>query len=50
MNMAEGARLRALESQVEALTNQIKDVVRRLDDLSNAERARSEREARKKVG
>ena len=54
MNMAEGARLRALEAHVEALLNRTKDLERRVDDLSNAERARSDREqrteARKKVG
>jgi hypothetical protein len=50
MNMAEGARLRQLEALVESLKSQVADLVRRVDDLSNAERARTEREARKKVG
>lgn len=44
MNMAEGARLRAAEAQILAHENRIKDLERRLDELSNAERARTERE------
>lgn len=40
MNIAEAHRMKALESQVEALTNRLKDVERRLDDFSKAERAK----------
>lgn len=45
MNMAEGARLRALEAQVEALNHRLKDMERRLDDFSKAERAKQTKKA-----
>ena len=44
MNMAEGARLRQVETLVQSLEAQVKELTRRVDDLSNAERARTERE------
>lgn len=42
MNMAEGARLKALESQVESLKFQVADLTRRMDDLSKSNRLLSD--------
>ena len=42
MNMAEGARLKSLESQVESLKCQVADLTRRMDDLSKAQRLQLE--------
>ena len=44
MNIAEAAAMRELVARVNSLENTVKDQQRRLDDLSNAERSRTERE------
>jgi hypothetical protein len=38
MNIAEGQRLKQLEARVESLERALQDAVRRLDDLSAADR------------
>jgi uncharacterized protein YceH (UPF0502 family) len=40
MNLAEASAFRALAARVADLENQVKDLVRRLDDFSKAERAK----------
>jgi uncharacterized protein involved in exopolysaccharide biosynthesis len=40
MNIAEGQRLKALETEVASLKAQVADLTRRLDDFSKADRAR----------
>lgn len=44
MNLAEAARMRELIARVDSQQKQIAELLRRVDDLSNAERARTERE------
>ena len=42
MSFAENTQRRELEARVESLEAQVKDLTRRLDDLSNAERKRQD--------
>lgn len=42
MNLAEATQFRELAARVQSLEAQVKDLTRRLDDLSNAERKRTE--------
>jgi hypothetical protein len=44
MNIAEAHRLKVLETEVASFKRQVADLTRRLDDLSAAERARTDRE------
>lgn len=46
MNIAEASKMRELVARVDSLERLVKDQQRRLDELSNAERARTERETR----
>jgi hypothetical protein len=48
MNIAEGHRLKALESEVADLKRQVADLTRRVDDFSKAERAKDENTLRLK--
>jgi uncharacterized protein YlxW (UPF0749 family) len=43
VNIAEGQRLKALETEVASLKAQVADLTRRLDDFSRAERAKSKK-------
>lgn len=45
MNLAEAAAFRELRARVDSQDKQIADLLRRVDDLSAAERARTERES-----
>lgn len=45
MNLAEANAFRVLKALVESQGKQIAELTRRVDDLSNAERARTEAEA-----
>lgn len=45
MNFAEAAANRALVARVDTLEHQVAELLRRVDDLNNAERARTERES-----